>query len=82
MGRSINCRKCDSLCRCHHPDISDIRFLFFKFRPTCKLARIPKEFIDKNGNITYDDKCKYQVLFTGPARPPKGQSQIRQLGGF
>ncbi len=64
---NINCKKKDRTGRCHHPQIPDEKFFFFKFRPFCKLLPL-NEIIDKEGNVSYDNKCKYKVEFARPTK--------------
>lgn len=62
---NINCTKIDRKGCCQHLDVPNSRFLLVTFRPNCKLLSL-REIIDKEGNVTYDDKCKYQEKFTRP----------------
>lgn len=56
----VNCKKIDRENKCHHPLIKDKIFLWFKERPYCKLYLPPEEHVDLEGNVSYDDICKYQ----------------------
>ena len=66
MYININCKQCDRNKRCHSLKIPDNRFLCFNSRPLCKLLPPFKEIIAKNGNISYDNKCKYQEEYPRP----------------
>ena len=93
MGYMVNanCKKCDRNGICHSPKIPTSRFLFWISRPSCKLLLPAVEKIDKEGNVTYDDKCKFQDKYPRPKSPkrqsgvkcPSARNQIRPItGGF
>ncbi len=58
---NINCKKIDRESKCHHQLVKDVRvFLWFKGRPYCKLYLQSEERIDLEGNVSYDEECKFQ----------------------